>query len=369
MNPNNLPRAALFKHFCAKHDLHSIDLKHPTHHHFLGNGKFDEQLDVILCSGPQHPAETLSTILCKLSNPLIQSHHDIIVSELLLPLVDLAEPEPVLQAPKVPNDRVRIIWEDENIDHYQNLISSNLSAIRNRWKSSQSPSSISILLSSTNFAHSSAAKSSNKFVRLGKHDSVKPSVHPNVRAAQIAALQASEHFQLIASTSTDPKLLESARAEACSTKSYLRRLTRKIDIEACYQRENKLFTILQDNPSGLFKSIKSMKKNSSTKIQKLKVNDKVYSGSDVPDGFYQSLSTLKAPDMSAIHSSSSYQSTLGSYEHILKICVDGLEIPEISPIQATELLISLRPDVSDLYSITARHYLFDSNLYFNNKNK
>ena len=262
-----------------------------------------------------------------------------------------------MQAPKVPNDRVRIIWEDENIDHYQNLISSNLSAIRNRWKSSQSPSSISILLSSTNFALSSAAKSSNKFVRLGKHDSVKPSVHPNVRAAQIAALQASEHFQLIASTSTDPKLLESARAEACSTKSYLRRLTRKIDIEACYQRENKLFTILQDNPSGLFKSIKSMKKNSSTKIQKLKVNDKVYSGSDVPDGFYQSFSTLKAPDMSAIHSSSSYQSTLGSYEHILKICVDGLEIPEISPIQATELLISLRPDVSDLYSITARHYL------------
>ena len=52
VNPKNLPRAALFKHFCSKHELISIDLKHPTHHHFLGDGKFDAQLDVILCSEP-----------------------------------------------------------------------------------------------------------------------------------------------------------------------------------------------------------------------------------------------------------------------------------------------------------------------------
>ena len=83
----------------------------------------------------------------------------------------------------------------------------------------------------------------------------------------------------------------------------------------------------------------------------------MYSGKDVPDGFYDSLSTLKAPDMSAIHASPSYRSTLTDYEHIIKICRNGIKIPEISPFESMELLLSLRPDVNDLNSITARHFL------------
>ena len=87
VNPNNRSRLTIFKHFCSKHKLFSLDLNHPTHHHFQGNGKFDTQLDVILCSEPQSDTETLSTIICKLRNPLVQSLHDVIVTEVLLPLV------------------------------------------------------------------------------------------------------------------------------------------------------------------------------------------------------------------------------------------------------------------------------------------
>ena len=123
------------------------------------------------------------------------------------------------------------------------------------------------------------------------------------------------------------------------------------------KRDSKLFSILEDNPSKLYKSIKKFKSSTSHQIQKLKVNDKVYFGSSVPDGFFDSLSALKAPNMSTIHNSHSYQSTLCDYEHILKICRAGLKIPEITPIQAMEILFNLRPDVNDLYSITARHYI------------
>ena len=61
--------------------------------------------------------------------------------------------------------------------------------------------------------------------------------------------------------------------------------------------------------------------------------------------------------MSGIHASSSYQSTLSDYENILKICGAGMKIPEISAIRAMEILHGLRPDVNDLWSITARHYI------------
>ena len=195
-------------------------------------------------------------------------------------------------------------------------------------------------------------------MKLGKHVASKPTVRHDVIDAQRISLQTSKNFQVLASSSnTDPELLESARVSASSAKASLKQITRNIEIQACYQRDSKLFTILQNNPSGLYKSIKSAKSNTSTQIHKLNVSNNVYSGSHVPDGFYASLSNLKAPDMSSIHSSQSYKSTLTMYEHILKICDDGHKIPEITPKQAMELLISMKPDVNDLYSITPRHYL------------
>ena len=293
-----------------------------------------------------------------MSNPLVQSQHDVIVTEVSIPRVEPEVPDEIVVAPKVVNDRVKIHWEDDNIEYYQSLISSNMSSVRDRWADASSPSSISILLSSTNDVLSAAAKASNKFVKLGKPFRKQPVDHPEVRAAQKASLQASAYLHSItASANTDPGLLESAKATATSAKTYLRKISRNLEIEACYERENKLFTVLQKNPSGLFKSIKALKSNSSTQIQKLKVGSKVYAGSNVSDGFFHSLATLKAPDMSSIHISPSYKSTLCMYEHIVKICDDGLKIPEVTPVQAMELLISLKQDVNDLYSITPRHYL------------
>ena len=179
-----------------------------------------------------------------------------------------------------------------------------------------------------------------------------------MRSAQKSLLQANEHLSFVSSTSIpDQALLDSAKIAVSSAKTSLRRIRRSLQVEDGKQRNGRLFTILQDNPRSLHKFIKRSKSDTSNQIHKLKVGDKIYTGSSTPDGFYDSLSNLKAPDMSPIYASSSYQSTLSDYEHILKICGAGLKIPEISPIQAMEILHSLKPDVNDLWSITARHYI------------
>ena len=83
----------------------------------------------------------------------------------------------------------------------------------------------------------------------------------------------------------------------------------------------------------------------------------MYRGESVPDGFFDSLHALKSPDMSSIHSSPHYQNTLSDYENILKICDSAKDIPEISYKNATEILLSLRAEVNDFYSMTANHFI------------
>ena len=61
--------------------------------------------------------------------------------------------------------------------------------------------------------------------------------------------------------------------------------------------------------------------------------------------------------MSLVCTSPSFQETLLDYENILKIASCGSRIPPVSPIQATELLHSLKADVNDFYSITASHFI------------
>ena len=100
-----------------------------------------------------------------------------------------------------------------------------------------------------------------------------------------------------------------------------------------------------------------MKSGKSTKIHKLSVRDKVYEGDSVSDGFFDSLQFLKAPDMAAIHSSSSFKNTKTDFHHIIKICESAKDIPEISYQQATNILLSLRSDVNDFYSMTPNHFI------------
>ena len=70
----NKTRSALFESFKRVENLREVQFDHLTYHHFVGNGLSDSKLDRILYS---HGNETLKTVICKLDNPLVESHHDI----------------------------------------------------------------------------------------------------------------------------------------------------------------------------------------------------------------------------------------------------------------------------------------------------
>ena len=58
VNPSNLPRSQLFSSFLTQFSLSNLPLHHPTHHHFVGNGVSDSQLDVLLFLGAPDQAES-----------------------------------------------------------------------------------------------------------------------------------------------------------------------------------------------------------------------------------------------------------------------------------------------------------------------
>ena len=85
--------------------------------------------------------------------------------------------------------------------------------------------------------------------------------------------------------------------EYSQLKAAYRKAIRKEQRNDSCERDIRLQTILGKNPSTAFSMIKGLKNSTSTKIGKLHVGDTAYEDNSVPDGFFSSLSTLKAPDM------------------------------------------------------------------------
>ena len=143
-------------------------MKHQTYHHFVGHGLHDSDLDVIPVSSGNYEIEELLQIHCKLEEPAVDSHHDLILSVSTVPQhhKDQVDKGDNLVAPKIENKRHKIVWSEEGAIAYQNLVSPHLQALREIWLQSTSASSMSILLQATNMVLSEAALLSNKSIRL-----------------------------------------------------------------------------------------------------------------------------------------------------------------------------------------------------------
>ena len=50
VNSKNTVRCNLLDHFLLKHNLLRVEISHKTYHHFVGNGLFDSNLDVLVYS-------------------------------------------------------------------------------------------------------------------------------------------------------------------------------------------------------------------------------------------------------------------------------------------------------------------------------
>ena len=357
-NPKNLPRARILQHFCEKFSFTNLDLGHSTHHHFMGDGISDSQLDLLLFRGPPNLSESLDSIACSLDNPLVTSHHDLVLSSFSASSLPPTEAASVERAPRVPNDRVKICWSEDGSAAFESLVSPSLSKLRDSCISPSSPATFDILLDATNYALSHAAQATCKSIKLGQARSARPSCHPEVKAAQRKALDCAHLLRLALRTpSLQPEEIQAAKSRHTAARALLKQCTKMWLSSEALSRDQRLSSILTSKPSSVFSFLRSAKSGTSKPIQKLKVSEKIYTCEHVPDGFYDSLSALKCPDMSGIHASSSYQAFNSDYKHIMAICRAGLKIPELSGKDASLLLHSLKADVNDLQSITANHYI------------
>ena len=105
---------------------------------------------------------------------------------------------------------------------------------------------------------------------------------------------------LCAAPQPDLAAIEAAKAKLTASRSFLKSLTRSIHNQETIKRDQQLHSIVSKNPRSIFKTIRSVKAGTTRDIQKLTVSTKVYSGPCVPDGFFDSLASLKAPNMDKI---------------------------------------------------------------------
>ena len=165
VNNNHKEHVKILKHFMNNLQLKSISIQHATDHHFLGNGAFDSNINVLLCS-KTCTDESVRKIFCKSEYPFIESHHDLILFSFILPL-DHVEPPPLCAPiPLVLNERRKTIWSPENVPKYQELISDHLASLRMRWLNTKSRSSVSLLLKLTSETLSMASATTNKTIDL-----------------------------------------------------------------------------------------------------------------------------------------------------------------------------------------------------------
>ena len=76
---NNVKRKYLLTSFMNAGNLTEVAIDHPTYHHFMGNGISDSYLDRLLFSKKQDTSEFLHQIHCRDIEPMIDSHHDMIL--------------------------------------------------------------------------------------------------------------------------------------------------------------------------------------------------------------------------------------------------------------------------------------------------
>ena len=339
----NIPRTNLLNYFCSEHMLNQVSIPHPTYHHFMGQGLSDSHLDKLLYSSFLENPESLEHVHCKLTDPLIDSHHDIIISSFKLPIVVPPEASNEnVTAPTVENVREKIMWDDNGIEKYQNLVAPHLTRLQELWLDSPSKTSMSLLLESTNNLLSKCASLSNKTLQLSR--SSKPSSSPvplHIRQSKNFLLKMNstlKQFVLRHSPVESEKVI-ALKSEYNVARAQHRKLLREQKAMQSSERDQLLFS----NPTMIQQKIKSSKRAKAGNIQKLTVGNKTYVGASVRDGFYDSISQLKSRDDDLLQHSDQFVEFSSDYYNILELCKLGDKIPPITEKQSFDLLQKMKP--------------------------
>ena len=357
-------RDALFTGFCKDYNLSRLPLGHMTYHHFLGHGEFDSDLDVLLYTTEDVISEELVDLHCKLEDPSVDSHHDILISAATIPSQDqeLVDKSENLRAPRVKTVRQKVVWSEEGIAQFHQITSQLLPDLRARWQA-DSKASFSVLLQATNLLLQTAASETNKTVSLSSSISIKrsPKIPREIKKSGNAVAKANKHLKALILNTVDVEKVEVAKIKLKNLRQKHRKLVRQFRLNKCLARDSKLAGLVSDNPLKCFDDVQNMRKTTKKPIRKLHVDSKIYEDENIVDGFFDSISSLKKVDTDALTGSLSYVSAQEDYQNILKIVTHNKKIPPISFDTTAKILTSLKQSVNDYFSITPAHYMFSGN--------
>ena len=292
-------------------------------------------------------AESVHLILCRYDYPYILSHHDVILSTFSLPTAP-SHPSGD-NGDKVPRksiERIRIKWSPEGIQRFSEAVSPILRALRTSWLSPSNISCTSILLDLTNKMLVKTASLTNSSKMVGKVPQTRPLHVPRI----IKQAQRSLSKTCAKQALPDPNLLRSARGN-------YQRVDREVRLQQNRDRDIKLSSLVGQNPTTAFKVIRQMRQTSPVSLSILSVNGVFYEGEYIPDGFYKSMSSIKTYNIESLQTDPIISERLSNYAHISKLCLDKQTLPQISLAQSNLILKRIKPQVHDIYNISASHYI------------
>ena len=351
VNSKHTTRLKIFQSFMSNFNLASLSIGHNTYHHFLGNGLFDSDIDVILYPKNETSFEKLDRVYCKTDYPCIESHHDAIVSTFTLPPRPPRSPPPTFEAPEIPNTRKKILWNQESLIKYRQIVGDNLANLRSRWLEPSSKTCVSILLQATSEILGSAAASTNKSVSLANVSQLKSTKTP--RAIRNSRNYLKRKLRLCRN---NPSHFAAEQLE--TAKVYHRKLVRAQNSHKNCNEYTRMFSLLSsETAKPIYQKIRAVKKPQAKHIPFLNVGDKTFFGKNVKNGFYESISNLKKRDLSITELCTLHIDFTEDYQNILELCCNKKDLPNISLEDSNKLLYKMKANVNDLFSITPMHFI------------
>ena len=364
VNDNNVKRKSLFDFLLESFALKEVIISHKTYHHFMNLRRSDSNLDKIVCTDSTNMIEQVDKVICGLTNPAVSSSHDIILSSwsaIIDPLHNIASKQPnkTSSVPKIINNRQKTFWTNEGIVSYQQLILPQLARLQEFWHSSapMSKTSMSLFLQSTNQVLITCARLTNRTVKLSENETRrKPRSTPRMVRMSAKKLQRkAKHLRDISAyLPANSLLVINAMNDFKCSRSLHRKLVRRFKFKDDVYRDANLM----NPPSKTFAKIRALKKCSLGRINKLTVGADVYTGDNVNTGFYNAIKSLKSRNDAELQKSFSFRSVTQHFENILKLAEDSPPIKPISEEKSLEILLKMKPDVCDYFSVTPNHYIY-----------
>ena len=261
VNPNNTARTVLLKQLLKDYNLVRTEVGHKTYHHFVGNGLYDSDIDVILHTAEDNVNETVTKVICKLDNPALLSHHDMIISSFTVPTQPVIQPcVPLEIAPKVDYTRTRILWSEHGQQEYCELVEPHLRQAREHWLDSSSQQSMSVLLSVTNEILTKCATLTNEFKVVGVRRTTRSRNIPKaIRLATNKLIKAHKVIKKHENPKSKSGATRAGDTFACTRKKY-RQTVRQHRLKDSLSRYHRLDDIFI-NPTSAYSYIRSCRKS------------------------------------------------------------------------------------------------------------